>query len=241
MRPLLKLEGVTVKYEERVALEDVTFEVPRPSFLLIVGPNGAGKTTLLKTALGLVRPSAGRVEVLGLEVPRLSREVRKRVGYVPQRDRIDPSMPVLVKDVVLMGRVARVGVGRRLRREDFERAREALEAVGLLELWDEPFSHLSGGQQQRVLVARALAAEPDLLMLDEPLSGVDAISRDAILDALVETCKSGIGVVLVAHDLDAVADVADYVLLLDKRVMWFGRAAEAKSILGLAGTMAGRR
>ena len=174
-------------------------------------------------------------------MPRLSREVRKRVGYVPQRDRIDPSMPVLVKDVVLMGRVARVGVGRRLRREDFERAREALEAVGLLELWDEPFSHLSGGQQQRVLVARALAAEPDLLMLDEPLSGVDAISRDAILDALVETCKSGIGVVLVAHDLDAVADVADYVLLLDKRVMWFGRAAEAKSILGLAGTMAGRR
>ncbi len=226
MKPLIDLENVTVAYDNRIALEKVTFRVEEPSFLTVIGPNGAGKTTLLRTLLGLIRPIEGRVVVLGLDVLKNWRKVRRLAGYVPQRERIDPSIPVLVRDVVLMGRVPKVNPGFGLGREDYEKAREALRKVNLEEYWDWPFSHLSGGQQQRVLIARALASEPRLLLLDEPLSGVDAASQEIILKTLRETVDEGVGVVMVTHDINPIMEVTDYLLLLNRKVIGFGKPLE---------------
>ncbi|RLE86759.1 MAG: metal ABC transporter ATP-binding protein [Thermoprotei archaeon] len=225
-RPLMEFRGVEVRYQAEPALIDVSFRIEEPAFTVIVGPNGAGKTTLLKTALGLVKPTRGRVVVLGVDVVRHPWRVRRMVGYVPQRERIDQTMPALVRDVVLMGRALRRPLIGRLSDEDREAALRALERVGLSDLWDAPFAHLSGGQQQRVLIARALAAEPRLLLLDEPLSGVDAASQEVIVSLLADLARSGVGVVMVTHDLNPVLDCADYVLLLNKRLIAFGRPAE---------------
>ena len=223
MRPVILLENVTVAYNGEPALMKISFKVEEPSFLVVAGPNGAGKTTLLKTLLGLLKPIEGKIVVLGINVLKNPLRVRKLVGYVPQRERIDPSMPMLVKDVVLMGRTTKTGLGRLFTKEDIEAAKKALELVGLEEHWDEAFSHLSGGQQQRVLIARALASNPKLLLLDEPLSGVDALSQNVILGVLREMADRGTGVVMVTHDLNPILELADYILLLNKRVVGFGR------------------
>lgn len=225
-RPVMEFRGVEVRYQAEPALMDVSFRVDEPAFVAVVGPNGAGKTTLLRTALGLVRPAKGRVVVLGVDVLRDPWRVRRMVGYVPQRERIDQTMPALVRDVVLMGRALRKPLIGKLGDEDVEAALRALERVGLRELWDEPFAHLSGGQQQRVLIARALAAEPKLLLLDEPLSGTDAASQEVIVGLLAELVRGGVGVVMVTHDLSPLLEHADYVLLLNKHLIAFGRPGE---------------
>ncbi len=226
MKPIVSLENVTVIYEDKIALENVSFKLEEPAFLTIIGPNGAGKTTLLKTLLGLVKPIKGRVTVLGHDVLKNWRKVRRLTGYVPQRERIDSSIPILVRDIVLMGRIPQVNPGFRLIKEDLEKAKEALKKVDLEEYWDKPFSHLSGGQQQRVLIARALAAEPNLLLLDEPLSGVDATSQEIILKTLKEAVKRGVGVIMVTHDVNPVMEITDYLLLLNRKVIGFGKPQE---------------
>lgn len=226
MKPIVSLENVTVVYENRIALENISFKLEEPAFLTIIGPNGAGKTTLLKTLLGLVKPIKGKVTVLGHDVLKNWRKVRRLIGYVPQRERIDSSIPILVRDIVLMGRIPRVNPGFRLVKEDLEKAKEALKKVDLEEYWDRPFSHLSGGQQQRVLIARALAAEPNLLLLDEPLSGVDATSQEIILKTLREAVKRGAGVIMVTHDVNPVMEITDYLLLLNRKVIGFGKPQE---------------
>jgi ABC-type Mn2+/Zn2+ transport system ATPase subunit len=226
MKSIICVEDLSIAYGDKLALEDVSFELKEHAFLSIIGPNGSGKTTLLKALLGMVKPFSGTVEVLGHRVPGEEYEVRRRTGYVPQRERIDPTKPVSVKDVVLMGRVAKRGWGRGLTREDYEVARDALKVVGMEGFWDEPFSHLSGGQQQRVLIARALAVQPDLLLLDEPLSGVDAATHDVILNVLREETHEGVTVVMVTHDLNPLLEISDYVMLLNKTVVAFGRTEE---------------
>ncbi|RLE66772.1 MAG: metal ABC transporter ATP-binding protein [Thermoprotei archaeon] len=226
MKPIVNLENVTVVYENRIALEDVTFKLEEPAFLTIIGPNGAGKTTLLKTLLGLIKPIKGRVTVLGYNALKDWRKVRRLTGYVPQRERIDSSIPILVKDVVLMGRIPKVNPGFRLMEEDVKKAKEALERVNMEEYWDKPFSHLSGGQQQRVLIARALASEPNLLLLDEPLSGVDATSQEIILETLKGVVKKGVSVIMVTHDVNPVMEITDYLLLLNRKVIGFGKPQE---------------
>jgi ABC-type Mn2+/Zn2+ transport system ATPase subunit len=236
MKSVIYVEGLSVAYEDKLALEGVSFELREPAFLSVIGPNGSGKTTLLKALLGMAKPLSGIVEVLGYRVPGEEHEVRRRTGYVPQRERIDPTKPVLVRDVVLMGRVAKRGWGRGLTREDYGAAREALEVVGMEGFWDEPFSHLSGGQQQRVLIARALAVQPQLLLLDEPLSGVDVATQDVILKVLREEARKGIAVVMVTHDLNPLLEVSDYVMLLNKTVVAFGRAEEVLNEYLLART-----
>ncbi len=226
MRPLLAFDHVTVRFDGVVALEDVTFRLDSPAFLVILGPNGAGKSTLLRAALGLVRVAQGRVEVLGMDVAERAWEVRRAVGYVPQRESVDPSIPVRVRDIVMMGRARVRGPLRAFTRKDRERAMEALRLVGLDRLWDAPYSHLSGGQRQRVLIARALASEPRLLLLDEPLAGVDASSQRIIVEVLRRAVDRGVGVVMVTHDVNPVMDVTDYVMLLNRRVIAFGRPTE---------------
>ncbi len=226
MKPLIEFVGVDVSYGTEIVLHDITFRVDQPEFVAIVGPNGAGKTTLLKTSLGIIKPLKGTVTVLGENVMEKPWKIRRMVGYVPQRERFDYTMPALVKDIVLMGRALRRKVGEPLRKADYRAAEWALRKVGLMDLWNEPFSHLSGGQQQRVFIARALVAEPRLLLLDEPFSGVDIESQEIIVKVLKEYKSKGVGVLVVVHDLNPLLEVVDKILLLNRRILAFGKPAE---------------
>jgi len=164
----LEAEKLTVKLGEDFALRDVTVRVEHPTFTVIIGPNGAGKSTLLKAMVGMVLPYSGRIRVLGLDPNSERDSVRNIVGFLPQRDRIVRSIPLSVKDVILMGLMARRKPPRVPSPEDYEMAWKALELVGLEELWDKRFSELSGGQQQRILLARCVVNRPRILLLDEP-------------------------------------------------------------------------
>lgn len=206
-----------------VALEDVTFRLARGEFLGLVGPNGSGKTTLLRAMLGLVRPTAGRVLVAGDEPVR----ARARIGYVPQRRAIDPAFPVSVFDAVLMGTYAGLGIGRSPRAEHRQRARVALEQVGLGDSAGHVAGHLSGGQQQRLLLARALVREPEVLLLDEPTSAVDVATRRQIVELVRRIhAERGLTTVYVTHDINEVMPCVDKVLYLNRTVRAFGPCDE---------------
>ncbi len=210
MGPLVRLSGAAIGYR-RPLLQAIDLEVAPGDFLAVVGPNGGGKTTLLRTLLGSLPPLGGRREA----APSL------RVGYVPQREAVDPLWPLSAGDVVLMGRVRRAGPGARLDHADRERARHALERVGLADLWHRTFHNLSGGQRQRTLIARALAAEPDLLALDEPTSGMDPAAELAAMDLLRDLHQGGLAVVMVSHRLEAVANYAARLAFADQgRSLW---------------------
>ncbi|MFW9933224.1 MAG: metal ABC transporter ATP-binding protein, partial [Candidatus Thorarchaeota archaeon] len=175
---LIETNDLAVRYPNgELALHNITFSVPSPTFMAIIGPNGSGKSTFLKTALGMLKPVRGSMRVLGYDTVSESKHIRKQVRYVPQRDRIQLSVPMKVKDIALMGRLLKKPPPRYATSKDKEMALEALRKVNMDSLWNRPFTELSGGQRQRVLVARALASEGSLLMLDEPLAGTDAESQ----------------------------------------------------------------
>jgi ABC-type Mn2+/Zn2+ transport system ATPase subunit len=202
--PLIRLEDASLGFGGRSLLSGVTVAVEPEDFLAVVGPNGGGKTTLLRTLLGMLPPVAGR----------RSAEPHLRVGYVPQRDHVDALWPLGTGDVVVMGRVPLAGPGKRMAPPDFDAARRALDRVGLGDLWARPFGTLSGGQRQRTLIARALAAEPRLLALDEPTNGMDP---SAAMDLLRELHRAGgIAVVMISHRLEAVANYARRLAFVDK-------------------------
>ena len=207
MAPLVRLDGASLGYGGRALLTGVSVAVEPEDFLAVVGPNGGGKTTLLRTLLGLLPPLSGT----------RTAETPLPVGYVPQRDHVDGLWPLTTGDVVVMGRVARVGPGRRLADPDVEAARRALGRVGLGDLWSRPFGTLSGGQRQRTLIARALAAEPRLLALDEPTNGMDPAAELGAMDLLRELHGAGgLAVVMVSHRLEAVANYARRLAFVDK-------------------------
>lgn len=216
--PAVLLEGVYAAYDRHAALEDVSFRVPEGSFAALIGPNGAGKSTCLRLLLGLLRPRAGRVEVFGQAPERRDRHGRP-IGYVPQKVVIPRGFPITVLDVVVMGRTAILGPGRFPAARDHDLARSALEQVDLGDVWRRRFQDLSGGQQQRALIARALCAEPRLLLLDEPTAGLDTSAR-ARFYALVCELQAARGLTLLCatHDLDVVGDHADTLILLDRRI-----------------------
>lgn len=219
---VIELEQVTVRYQELIALEDVTLQVTAGEFLALIGPNGSGKTTLVKTILGLVRPVAGMVRLFG-QPPQQLNGGWQRVGYVPQIAQIDPRFPIRVFEVVLMGRYGQVGLIRRPGPSDRAAARQALAEVGLTELADRPIGRLSGGQRQRVLVARALATEPELLLLDEPTTGVDIGTTEGLFDLLDELHNRGMTILVVSHDVGVVAQHVDQVACLNRRLIAHGR------------------
>ncbi len=221
---LFEAEHLTVRYPTgELALFDLTFRIEQPSFIAIIGPNGSGKSTLLKTALGLLRPTRGHVRLFGYDSVRESKKIRRLVRYVPQRDRLELNIPMRVKDIVLMGRLLKKPPPRLVSRRDREVALEALRMVHMAELWDRPFPALSGGQRQRVLVARALASEGSLLMLDEPLAGTDAESQDLIVRALGKYHKENdVSIIMVTHDLNPVHTYVERVLLLKNRLVGIG-------------------
>jgi ABC-type Mn2+/Zn2+ transport system ATPase subunit len=222
---IVEVHDLTVSYNGEAALYNVSFNIAKPLFLCIIGPNGAGKTTLIKALIGILKPIKGYVKVLGLD-PSRDVDVRRLIGYVPQRERINSSMPALVRDVVLMGCLSLVGPFRWFRKADMDSVLNAINIVGLRNLLNEPFSHLSVGQQQRVLIARALASNPKILMLDEPLSGVDATSQEIVISTIRRSVDNGVTAIMVTHDLNPVLDHIDALMLLNKTVIAYGSPRE---------------
>ena len=239
--PLLRFDGVALGYGRVPVLRQLSFHVDRGEFLGLVGPNGSGKTTILRAILGLVRPLAGTIERAGAPV----------IGYVPQRESIDPIMPVTAHEVALMGRAPRLGALARTAARDRELAREALALTGVSDLAGRLFRDLSGGQQQRVLLARALAGEPDLLVLDEPTTGMDLASECALVDLLVSLNRGrGLTVLFVTHLLPIVLNAATAILLLESGRVLYGpasavlRAETLSALYGIAvevATVGGQR
>jgi zinc transport system ATP-binding protein len=209
-RVLLEVEGVTFGYDRRPVLEDVSLVIREGDFLAILGPNGGGKTTLLKLILGLLAPWKGRV------TRHLSRR-RGALGYVPQYAGFERNFPVRVADVVRMGRLSRRGPVAPYRREDREAAQRSLERLGLGPVAGAHVADLSGGQLQRTLIARALASEPEVLLLDEPLASVDAEIRESLVETLVELNRQ-VPVVVVTHDLTPFAGAVRQVACVNRRL-----------------------
>lgn len=201
--PIVTLEGLAVGYGRQVVLEGISATVPRQGFIGLLGANGSGKTTLLKTIAGILPPLAGTI--------RFSSGGSARsvvIGYVPQRESLDPSFLLSSLEVVLMGACGRVGPGRMLGRQERGWARECLRRTGAEEFERKAFAELSGGQKQRVLIARALVAKPDLLLLDEPTAGVDASAVDGIVALLKRLNEAGMSIIMVNHDLPVVKRTA---------------------------------
>jgi ABC-type Mn2+/Zn2+ transport system ATPase subunit len=226
----LAVEGLTVRYREVLALEEASFETVCGNCLALVGPNGAGKSTLLKTIAGLLRPAAGRVVWRGSAMRRWSREI----AYLPQRESVDWSFPITVRGVVEMGRYPQTGWWRSFRGTDETAVRRALDMMDLGGLENRQISQLSGGQQQRVFLARALAQEAHVLLLDEPFTGLDRGSRAALAAILRQLAREGRLVIASHHDLETVRDIYDQVLILRRRVVAFGEVADTFAEANLA-------
>lgn len=210
----VEFQGVSFAYDGTLALEDVTFAIDRGDFLSIVGPNGGGKSTILKLILGLIRPKSGKVTVFGDSPER----ARTRIGYMPQNTTLDPLFPVSVKDVVLMGRLGAGFMDGFYSHADRIRAEKALDMVEMKGFMKRPFSALSGGQSQRVLLARALATEPELLILDEPTSNIDTAIESELYD-LLRRLNESMTIVLVTHDLGFVSKHVRNVACVNRRLV----------------------
>lgn len=219
--PSVALQQVTVTYGNVHAIEDITLQLPRSAQVAIVGPNGAGKSTLFNVIAGIIQPTSGRVDIYGTDPGG-----HICVGYVPQRNRIDWRFPVTVADVVMMGRTRKIGLFRRARKIDHIAVQNALVRVRMEHLAKRQIGELSGGQQQRVFLARALAQEAELLLLDEPLTGLDLPSQEMLLQILDELCKQGITILVATHDLNQAATFFSTVLLLNRRVIALGAPDE---------------
>lgn len=221
--PVVLVEHVNFAYDTGVpVLEDVTLPVRPGEFMALVGPNGAGKSTLLKVMLGLLTPQSGRVLLFGEELKRFKEWWR--IGYVPQKpDQSNPHFPATVEEVIMLGRVAKLGLFKWPGRADRAEVGRALELVGIEDLRHKMIGQLSGGQQQRVYIARALAAEPNLLMLDEPTAGVDAETQ-ARFYKLLEMLNRDLGVALVfvSHDIGPLREMLDTVACVDGSLCYYG-------------------
>ncbi|ALS20675.1 MULTISPECIES: metal ABC transporter ATP-binding protein [Paenibacillus] len=234
-RPL-SIKGLTVAYQKKPVLQNITFDIPEGKLIGIVGPNGAGKSTLIKAALGLIPRLTGDVSIYGKPY----REQRKLVGYVPQRESVDWDFPTSALDVVMMGRYGHLGWFKRPGSKERQIALECLEKVGMADFAGRQISQLSGGQQQRIFLARALAQDARLYFMDEPFVGVDAATEKAIITLLNELKKQGKTVLVVHHDLSTVKEYFDWVMLLNVKLMGIGPADELFTKENLQRTYGGR-
>lgn len=215
----LEVHDLHVRYDAVEALQGVDFTLASGMALGIVGPNGSGKSTLLKTIAGLVKPSAGSVSVFG-KVPKDLRP--GTIGYVPQIEDVDWQFPASVRDVVAMGRYPRLGPFARFGAKDRAAVVHALDVLDLTKFADRHISELSGGQQQRAFLARAIAQEPDIMLLDEPTTGVDAATEEALLRVVRGLVTSGMPVLMTTHDLDRAEEWFDRLMVVDRRVLAMG-------------------
>ena len=215
---LIEVRNLSVKYDGFVALESINFKLEHPSLLVVIGPNGAGKTTLLKSLLGLLDYS-GEIRIFGKE----PEDARELIGYMPQRDRVNTNIPLRVKDVILMPLLAKRFMS--IERADVERAKDALKTVGLPHYWNRKFDALSGGEQQRIFLARTLAQNAKILILDEPFSATDVATKMKMIN-LLHKLKKEKTIILVTHDVNPLVECTDNFLLLNKRMIAFGRVDE---------------
>lgn len=220
--PALQVHQVSVNYEKTAVLWDVTFEVPQGKFVAIIGPNGAGKSTLLKTALDLVKPVSGSIRFFDQPL----KKVRRKIAYVPQRESVDWDFPITVFDLVLMGRYGHRGFFHRPNRKDRDDVAKYLVRVGLESFSHRQISQLSGGQQQRAFLARALIQEADVYLMDEPFTGIDIASSQAIISLLQGLRAEGKTLFVVHHDLGSVKEIFDWVVLLNMRLVASGSVAD---------------
>jgi manganese/iron transport system ATP-binding protein len=219
--PILRTNGLSLRYETRYALEDISFELVFGERLAVVGPNGAGKSTLFQIIAGVLDPTSGEVEVFGNEP-----DGHICIAFVPQRTQVDWNFPVSVKDVVMMGRIGKMGLFRWPGRQDWQVVHQSLEVVSMDHLADRQISELSGGQQQRMFIARALAQEAELMLMDEPLAGLDLTSQDEIFQILDRLQDKKVTVMVALHDLKLAAERFDRVLLLNHKLLGLGKPAE---------------
>ncbi len=214
----IQVEDLTFSYGPVPALLDVSVSIPVGELVGVIGPNGSGKSTLIKSMMGFVKPDVGEVSLFGKEVS----QTKGLVAYVPQRGTVDWDFPITVREVAAMGRYGYRRWWQDLGRRDYAMADEALEKVRMSEFSKRQIGQLSGGQQQRVFMARALAQDAEILLLDEPFAGVDAATERAILDVLQQTKSEGKTVVVVHHDLATAAEYFDQLILLKQRLFGFG-------------------
>jgi len=220
-QPILDVSHLTVRYNGRTALEDITFHLHEGERIAIVGPNGAGKSTLIKVVAGVLQPQSGEVNISG---SRPGEHVC--IGYIPQRSHVDWTFPVSVADVVMMGRSAKLGPLNWPHKRDWDMVHHALETVELTDLASRQISQLSGGQQQRMFIARALAQEAELMLMDEPLTGLDAPAQEGLLNILDRLKSEKVTVMLATHDIDQAASHFDRIMLLNHRLIALGEPNE---------------
>ncbi len=218
------LKDIHVAYGSLAALAGVNLDIRRGEIVGICGPNGSGKTTLLKVMLGKVKPYKGSVKLLGQQLKDgLSKDLKLKIGYVPQVQGIDRHFPATVGDVVMMGRYSRIGVGRRPSKADKEIVHKALHDVHLEAFKDRPIGHLSGGQQQKVMIARALAQEPEILLLDEPTSALDFKIAEDLMNLIKELNeKQNLTIIMVQHNIKILQDYSDRLVCLNVRMAYDG-------------------
>ena len=234
--PILDVHDITVAYHHKPVLWNIDLTIREPRLVGIVGPNGAGKSTLIKAILGLVPMAGGRVSILGKPFT----QQRRLVGYVPQRESVDWDFPVSVLDAVLMGTYGELGWFRRPGRKQRNWAKECLEKVGMADYSRRQIGQLSGGQQQRVFLARALAQDAQIYLMDEPMAGVDAATEQVIFQLLRELNEQGRTLLVVHHDLRTVPRYFDDVVLLNLRLVAHGPVGEVFTPENLRKTYGGR-
>lgn len=216
--PVIEVHDLTVSYDKKPVLWDVDFSIPQGVLCGILGPNGSGKSTLLKSIMGLLSPDSGFVKLFGNQL----KEVRRKVAYVPQRESVDWDFPASVLDVVLMGMYAQRPFYKRISKGDKEWAMHCLEKVNMQDFHSRQIAQLSGGQQQRVFIARALAQNAELYLMDEPFAGVDATTEKSIMDLLESMKADGKTIVVVHHDLQTVRNYFDYLVFMNTRLVSSG-------------------
>lgn len=232
----ISVKDLTLAYREKPVLWDIDLDVPQGVLMAIVGPNGAGKTTLIKAILGLLKPAAGTIEILGKPI----NNVRHLVGYVPQRSSVDWDFPTTALDVVMMGRYGALGWFKRPGRADKELAMQALEDMGMGDFANRQINQLSGGQQQRVFLARALVQDAGIYFMDEPFVGVDAATEKAIVTILKTLREKGKTVLVVHHDLQTVTEYFDWAFLMNVRQIALGPVKEVLTSENLKEAYGGR-
>jgi manganese/zinc/iron transport system ATP- binding protein len=220
--PVLEIHDLTVSYDQSPVLWNVDLSLPAGKLIGILGPNGAGKSTLIKAIMGLVPVTGGYVKIFDREL----NDVRSRISYVPQRESVDWNFPASVLDVVMMGTYGKLGLFRRPGKKEKKIAMDCLEKVGMQSFVNRQISELSGGQQQRVFIARALAQEADLYLMDEPFAGVDMATETAIFQLLQEMTAAGKTVIVVHHDIHSAMNYFDWIIMLNLHLVASGPKAE---------------
>lgn len=234
--PPVEVHDLTVSYDKKPVLWNIDVSIPEGQIIGIIGPNGAGKSTLIKAVMGLMPADSGWVKIYGEPLARQ----RRLVGYVPQRESVDWDFPVTVRDVVLMGTYGRLGLFRRPGKAERELCDRCLAQVGMAAYADRQIANLSGGQRQRVFLARALAQESRIYLMDEPFVGVDAATESAIIELLRNLKDQGRTLLVVHHDLQTAPEYFDSILLLNMRLVAFGPTQEMFTTELLQKTYGGR-